>query len=251
MNDLLSERQKIEKNYHNLKYSSDNLTNSVVRESTAHKYFASLIGDVKDLRVLDYGCGKGWIGVNLAKSGADVYGIDISEELLKQARNLSKVEEVSDKIHFIEMSGENLTFENDYFDLVLGSSILHHTEISLSLNNILRVLKPDGRAIFIEPLNQNIFLRLWRKITPGRRSPAEKALTNNELELIRKTFAESKFIFFTFLSIFSEGLLILLPRNKLLLFFNDLMEMFDKLILKVVPSLGKYSAVVVLDLRKK
>jgi len=120
----------------------------------------------------------------------------------------------------------------------------------MAMNSIARVLKPNGRAIFLEPMNQNILLKVWRKLTPRRRSPSERALSVDDLKLIQSFFPEAKFHFFTFFAIFSEGLLILSPTNKLLLFLNELLEHVDKMLLKAFPSLGKYSAVVVMDLRK-
>jgi ubiquinone/menaquinone biosynthesis C-methylase UbiE len=250
MDNELLKRQEIEKNYHDTKYKGDLIVGSGRGENRAYKFFQDLIGDVRGLIVLDFGCGTGWMSLALAKRGGGVYGIDISGELIKKALQLADREGLTDKIHFMEMPGENLTFQENYFDLVLGSSILHHTDIPMAMNGIARVLKPNGRAIFLEPMNQNIILKVWRKLTPRRRSPSERALSVNDLKLIQGFFPEAKFHFFTFSSIFSEGLLILYPTNKLLHFLNDLMERFDKMLLRAFPSLGKYSAVVVLDLRK-
>jgi 2-polyprenyl-3-methyl-5-hydroxy-6-metoxy-1,4-benzoquinol methylase len=246
----LDERQRIEKNYHNGKYKEGVIQSYARGESRAFRFFQNLVGDVRELRILDFGCGTGWMSIALAKIGAEVYGIDISQELIKKALQLAAREKLSDKIYFIEMPGENLTFQEKFFDIVLGSSILHHTDIQMALKCISGVLKPNGRALFLEPMNQNIFLKVWRKLTPWRRSPSERALSVADLKLIQDIFPEAKFHFFTFFSIFSEGLLILLPTNKLLLFINELLEHFDKMLLKAFPSLGKYSAVVVMDLRK-
>ena len=138
MDNSLSERQKIEKIYHNKKYEGHVSSNNVTQEREAHKFFSELIGDARGLRILDFGCGNGWLGISLAKSGAEVYGIDISGELLKKARDLARSERISEKIYFMEMPGENLTFQENYFDLVLGSSILHHTELPMAIKSISR-----------------------------------------------------------------------------------------------------------------
>ncbi len=250
MENKLTERQSIEKIYHDKKYKDGIVSYSEKSENRAYKFFHNIIGDVNGLKVLDFGCGTGWMGIALAKSGAEVYGIDISAELIKKALQLAERERLSDKICFHEMPAEKLAFPNDYFDVIFGSAILHHTDVKIAMQNILRVLKPEGRAIFIEPMNQNILLSIWRKMTPWRRSPTEKALRDDDLKLIQALFPASAFHFFTFLSICTEGLLILSPTNSLLRLFNDFMEYLDSILLKSLPSLGKYSAVVVMILRK-
>jgi len=250
MADKLTERQEIEKEYHDKKYKDDLVSTSHSGESSSYIFFHGLVGEVKGLRVLDYGCGTGWVGLGLARSGAEVYGIDISKELIKKALQYAERENLSNKVSFQEMPAENLTFPDTFFDLIVGSAILHHLDISIALKGISRVLKPGGRALFIEPMNQNIVLKIWRKLTPWRRSPTERALDEGDLKLIRGIFPESKFYFFTFFSIVSEGLLVLSPSNKLLLLMNGFMEGLDKMLLKAFPALGKYSAVVVMDLQK-
>ncbi len=250
MKEQLSERQKIEKDYHNERYKCD-IPLTINEGSTyAYKFYWGLFGDVKGLRVLDFGCGNGWLSILLAKRGAKMWGIDISEELIKQGNQLADKEGLSEKIFFQEMAAENLIFEDNFFNLILGSAILHHTDIKLAVENIYRVLKKGSRAIFVEPMNQNIFLKIWRKLTPWRRSPAEKALTYSELKLIQNIFPDAKFYFFSFTSIFTQGMLLFSPKNKILIFVNELLERIDDLCLRVFPSLGRYSAVVVMELVK-
>ena len=97
------------------------------------------------------------------------------------------------------MPAEDLSLPENFFDLIAGSAILHHTDLNLAVQNIHRVLKPGGRAIFIEPMNQNIFLKIWRALTPWRRSTEERALTKRELTFIQSAFPEVKNNFFRFL----------------------------------------------------
>lgn len=248
----LSERQRIEQEYHDAKYNGNLIqTDYNFREEIYYRFFWEQIGDVSGLKILDFGCGNGWVSIQLAKKGAKkVYGIDISGELIKKGNMWVENEGFSSKIDLKKMPGEKLVFPGEFFDLILGSAILHHTEIELALKSIFRVLKPEGRGIFIEPLNQNIFLRIWRLLTPWRRSPTEKALTNKDLNLIQSIFPNSKLNYFLFTSIFSEGLTLLFPKCKTLIYFNILLEKIDNRLLKALPFWGKYCAVVVLELKK-
>jgi len=56
------------------------------------------------------------------------------------------------------MNAEELKFADDYFDIVCGGAILHHLDLNKALSEIARVLKPDGKAIFVEPLGQILLL---------------------------------------------------------------------------------------------
>ena len=247
MNTKLSERQIIEKSYHNKKYKGDKkfFNNSSVQ--SYYSFFYSLFLNVKNLKVLDFGSGDGWISFQLAERGARVWGIDISEELIRRA-NSSNIYQGS--VDFFVMAAEDLDFENDYFDLIVGSAILHHTDIDRSLQEIKRVLKDNGRALFIEPMNENFILKCWRWLTPWRRSPTERALIWDDILFIKKMFPNANLTFFCFMSILSTGLLLLLPNSRIVYRLNIVIEKLDNKILSLFPGLGKYCAVVVIEMIK-
>jgi ubiquinone/menaquinone biosynthesis C-methylase UbiE len=250
MRDSILERQRVEERYHDEKTTKSASCYRGDQNGADNRFFSSLIGDVAGLNVLDFGCGDGWYSIKLGMSRANVWGIDISGELISRATRLAVNKGLSQNVCFKKMAGENLTFPDNFFDLVTGSAILHHTDIKKAVENIFRVLKPGGRAIFIEPLNVNIFLKIWRKLTPWRRTPTEKAFLNSDLEFIQKIFPLANYNYFYFISIFTQGLLYLFRKNKFLLFINGLIEMVDSWLIKELPFLGKYCAVVVLELKK-
>lgn len=251
MRDELTERQRIEEIYHDKKYEDSSQTEVSPSKTREHyKFFWEKIGDVNSKRVLDFGCGNGWLSVGYAKGGAYVWGFDISGELIEKAKKWVKKEGLSGKITLEKMVAENLTYEDNFFDLIVGSAILHHTELDITLKNIDRILKPDGKAIFIEPMNQNIFLRLWRKMTPNRRSPTERALTKSDLLLIEHVFPQARLTFFGFLSIFTEGLLVFFNQSEIVAALNNWLEKIDRHIFQSLPFLRRFGAVVVLELKK-
>ena len=91
MKNQLSERQRIEEIYHDDKYKDDAVSTTYNRvENRYYGFFWKLIGDVSGLKVLDFGCGNGWASILLAWAGAKVWGIDISEELIKKATKMGK-----------------------------------------------------------------------------------------------------------------------------------------------------------------
>ena len=74
----------------------------------------------KGSRVLDVGTGPGLVAAAAAERGAHVVGIDFSETMLAQARQLQP------NIEFRKAAAESLPFDDAKFDAVVGNFVLHH-----------------------------------------------------------------------------------------------------------------------------
>ena len=244
-----SERQRVEKLYHDQKYREHPGATSAVSEGLERRLW-SLIGQPRDLTILDFGCGDGWVSIQLAGLGNRMFGFDISSALIQAARRLAEAAGVGRNTTFDEMAAEDLRYSDATFDLIIGSSILHHTELAAALQNIRRVLKTDGRAVFVEPLNENPVLRIWRHFTPWRRSRTERAFTRDDLGTVRRVFPGVQFTYYGLTSILSQGLLLISPKNRLVSVINRGMERLDERIIRAWPSVGGFSAVVLMQIRK-
>lgn len=243
------ERQRKEAEYHDKK-TLEGDSNQRRRHSPYYSYFEDIIGEVHGLNILDLGCGDGWFGMQLVKMGGHVWGVDISSALLKQALKLIRKEGLRRDFRVVRMAAEELSFASEYFDKVIGSAILHHTNIELTIQGIKRVLKTGGQGIFIEPMNENILLRIWRKLTPWRRSPLERALELKDIENLAKYFPKMECVYFCLTSIITEGLMILYPKSKIIDMLDSLLSKVDAFLLRKLPYLGRYCAVVILRFQK-
>lgn len=105
------------------------------------------------------------------------------------------------EIDFHLMDANELTFEDESFDVVYGGAILHHLDIEKTMNHVYRVLKPGGFILFLEPLNMNPVYKLYRKMNPKERTPDEHALVGADFKIIKKKFT-FKHVFFDFMSVF-------------------------------------------------
>jgi len=108
-----------------------------------------LLGDLAGKSVLDYGSGTGTFSRFLQSKGAFVTGVDISENMIDVARRNS-----SDKIAYYSILSGGLDFlDDDKFDFVVSNFVLCTVpsleEISLILRQIHRVLKKEGRFVFM------------------------------------------------------------------------------------------------------
>ena len=98
--------------------------------------------------VLDIGTGRGFTAVELARRGADVTTLDMSEEMLKSAWLHAVDTGVAEKIEFYLTDGGDLPFEEGSFEVVTMINVLHHLENpDAVLPEIARVLMPGGRLV--------------------------------------------------------------------------------------------------------
>jgi SAM-dependent methyltransferase len=97
---------------------------------------------------LELGCGTGVFLEKVARSGAALHGLDLSEDLLAQART-----RMAGAAHVTLDRGnaEAMPYPDAHFDAVYGSSVLHHLNLEAALRELFRVLKPGGPLVFAEP----------------------------------------------------------------------------------------------------
>jgi SAM-dependent methyltransferase len=139
--------------------------------------------------VLDYGCGPGYLTKYLIENGAThVTGIDVSEGEIEQARERARDDGLTDKSDFLVADAHATGFPDDSFDLIVGDSILHHLDLRVALEELRRILRPGGRAVFMEPMWHNPILRLGRALTPSARTPDEHPLTTADWEMCAEVF---------------------------------------------------------------
>jgi SAM-dependent methyltransferase len=144
-----------------------------------------LLGDLRGKTVLDYGCGLGENSVILASRGAKVIGVDISPELIELAQKRLDQHGLGDRVEFRVGSAHELPMADGSIDVVFGIAILHHLDLKLSSQEVFRVLKPGGRAIFQEPVRNSKVIKFLRGMIPYRQpdvSPFERPLTDAELQ---------------------------------------------------------------------
>jgi ubiquinone/menaquinone biosynthesis C-methylase UbiE len=106
----------------------------------------NLFSPEKHHRVLDVGCGTGNFSLKLAGYGCEVTGIDLSEEMLAQARH--KAEGIKPEMLFKRMDVYNLEFPDNHFDGVFSMAAFEFiTQPGKAYSEMFRVLKPGGRLL--------------------------------------------------------------------------------------------------------
>ena len=101
------------------------------------------------LEILDVGTGPGVFATILAMEGHRATGIDISENMLKEARENSERMGVSPK--YFLMNSQELAFPDHSFDMIVSRNVVWTIkEPELAYKSWLRCLKPGGRVIVFD-----------------------------------------------------------------------------------------------------
>lgn len=110
----------------------------------------TLLGDVKAKKILDVGAGNGRLALRLAKLGAEVTALDVSEEML----NKIKIKNLKLKINTVIGEAEDLPFEDESFDIVIATFLIVHLKsLTRFFDEVYRVLKPNG-LFLVTNINQ-------------------------------------------------------------------------------------------------
>ena len=144
-------------------------------------------------RALELGCGTGVFLERVARSGAEIRGIDLSEDLLAKAR--TRVGHLPNVV-IDNGNAEQLPYPDGSFDVVYGSSILHHLDLDHALREAHRVLRSGGRCVFAEPNILNPQVLFMFRFAPVKErfgvSPDEMAFSRfrGRAALVRAGFTD-------------------------------------------------------------
>jgi 2-polyprenyl-3-methyl-5-hydroxy-6-metoxy-1,4-benzoquinol methylase len=109
-----------------------------------------VINHLKGSRILDAGCGNGWLSICAWDTGFDVHSVDIAENEIKESRFIFKQRNAH--IRLIRTSLSALPFINSSFDSIICINVLEHiSDTEQTILEMKRVLKKNGRLILVIP----------------------------------------------------------------------------------------------------
>ncbi|TAF65993.1 MAG: class I SAM-dependent methyltransferase [Cytophagales bacterium] len=171
-------------------------------ESLNFSYNLHEFKNFKGKKVLDVGCGNGYVLSKFAKEGAEVYGVDITDKAIELTTKRFDLLDL--KGNFQVANAEQLPFEDETFDCVTSMGVLHHVPDTIkAVSEVHRVLKKDGRLIVmfyhknsIKYLFRFQLLKLLGKKNiqtsvnevDGVGNPKGDVYTKKELKLLLKDF---------------------------------------------------------------
>lgn len=162
-------------------------------------------------RVLDVGCGNGYVLYHYAKHGAEVHGIDITETAIKLSRQRFKMCGLDGEFEMTD--GNSISYPDGYFDIVCSIGVLHHIpDPRPMISEIYRVLKPGGELILMlyhkNSFRNQVMFRIFkyfasscrgkslqeiRNMNDGSDCPLALVYSKREIEKLLKDFSDIKF----------------------------------------------------------
>lgn len=114
-------------------------------------------------RVLDFGCGTGNYANTLQKlTQAQVYGVEPSDGMREKATAKNP------NITFVKGNHESIPFEDNYFDFVYMTDVIHHVpDVGMMFAEIGRVLKNGGSLCIVTESHEQIDNRFYVKYFPS------------------------------------------------------------------------------------
>ncbi len=139
-------------------------------------------GVSKDDNVIDVACGSGIVSCEFAKFANHVTGIDITENMLKQARELQAKNELSN-IDWILDDVVPLRFDNEQFSIVVSRFSFHHfIDYERVFDEMIRVCKPKGNIMVVDVALPNEKLIAYDTMEKLRDSSHVGALSLDKFE---------------------------------------------------------------------
>jgi ubiquinone/menaquinone biosynthesis C-methylase UbiE len=183
-----------------VEYHYDLVNTPDLKLARLHHFVLGRLGPLEGREVLDLGSGYGAVSCHMARRGARVTALDISEDSLSQSRAWFQKNGVQDRVQTVAASANALPFPEDRFDFIVGSCILHHLDLDKAVPELRRTLKPGGKAVFVENNGMNPVLSFFRNrvLAPlglRRGSPDESPMDERKIAVLRRTFPSASLHF--------------------------------------------------------
>jgi SAM-dependent methyltransferase len=146
------------------------------RWRAAHRSFLSpetrdaidLLGDLRGRRLLEIGCAQGFGALHLARLGARVTGIDVSDRRCAIADRALAETDAARRVQLCAARAERLPFADGSFERVFCRDVLMYADPRAVAAECARVLQPGGRVVFVESLAGPAVVRWYRRWTSPR-----------------------------------------------------------------------------------
>ena len=121
---------------------------------------------------------------------------------------------------------------------------LHHCDVDRTISQIHRVLRPGGKAAFIEDYAYHPLMNLYRRLTPHKHTETERALTDEDLAQIVSRFTAHHF---TYSGLFNFTETATHPVSRAV---RPILRSLDDALYRWFPPIKKYSRLVGIFLTK-
>ena len=134
------------------KYDTLNRVISLGIDQSWRRKVVKIASETAPQRVLDIATGTGDLAIALKKTNAtQIIGLDISPGMLAIGKDKVKALSLDKTITMVLGDSENLSYEDNYFDLVtVAFGVRNFENLEKGLGELFRVLRPQGKLIILE-----------------------------------------------------------------------------------------------------
>ena len=133
----------------------------LLSDFTARPFMIEWCGDVRDQRVLDLGCGEGYVARQLTALGAKVSGVDVSTQMIERARAQEREDRLGIEYRIADARAPEI-LDLGTFDLVAAVFLFNYLDLAGTtavLRHVRQLLNPAGRFVFSVPHPSLPYLR--------------------------------------------------------------------------------------------
>lgn len=137
----------------------------LLSDFTARPFVLEALGAGPGMRVLDLGCGEGFVARRIAGQGAAVTGFDISAGMIEHARAAEEREPLGITYHHGDARGADALGDAS-FDAAIAVFLFNYVETAVMtevMATVRRVVRPGGRFVFTVPHPSLPFMRAHEK----------------------------------------------------------------------------------------
>lgn len=149
-----SKKEEVAEMFNNISKKYDFLNHflSVGIDRIWRRKAVNQLREIEPKRILDLATGTGDFAIALLKlNPKEIVGMDISKGMLEVGRVKMKKKGVDNIISMQLGDSENLPFEDGHFDgLTVGFGVRNYENLEKGLSEMLRVLRPGGKAVILE-----------------------------------------------------------------------------------------------------
>ena len=164
-----------------------------MKENSAQKIAQKIFqaANTGNKKVLEIGCGNGRITALIASKPKALVAIDPDNNEINTARRRVP------GVDFQVGSGEKLIFPNESFDLVVFTLSLHHQDSDLAIREAVRVLKPGGEIVVVEPRIEGELERVFALVSNENKAKlnAQNAIRKSNLKILNSEVFSGEWIF--------------------------------------------------------
>jgi SAM-dependent methyltransferase len=203
------------------------------------------LGSLRGRRVLELATGSGDATLRLAGRGATVIAVELSAGGLRALESRAVAVGLAPKLVPVNADAERLPIAPASVDLVYGENFLMHVDPAAIGREVARVLKPGGRAAFLEPTAHHPLIRLYRRFRSPYRATVPRYFALGDLPRLAAPFATATHQEYYLLSVLA---LPLAARPLLFALVCRLLGALDQRLLRLCPPLRHFCWLTVITL---